>query len=88
MGVKIGSWGGRLGLALSPVGVVMVSLVVIVFSVLYTLHRDGLLVTGYHLWAGSGTSVAYDPPYPPSRPPRYWSLPFERALVAMAAVFP
>ena len=73
-GVKLGSWEGHVGVSLSPIGVVVVALVAVLLLGLYVLHRDGLLLTGYHLWAGAGSGAVYDPPYPPPRQygyPRY-----------------
>ena len=70
-GVKLGSWEGHVGASLSPVGVIVVALVAVLLPGLYTLHRDGLLLTGYHLWAGAGSGAVYDPPYPPPRPYGY-----------------
>ena len=58
-GLKICTWEAHIGCSLSPLGFVVVITLGTVIVGLWTLWRDGLLLTGYHLVAGSGLRNGY-----------------------------
>ena len=70
-GVKVGSWEAQVGCSVSVVGLVVLCVVGAAFLGVWTLWRDGLLATSYHLVAGS-----YGRPerkyHPPTQLQRNW----------------